>query len=128
MRPVQHASDLKQELTLWIAGYFTLFPDVTQLNASGTDICHLEFQVTDRAGQRIDAQTSKIHFDIQGPARFIGIGNGNLNDVESNQDPVHAVYQGRGLAIVQSGSVAGTVRIRASADGLEPASVALDVR
>ena len=86
------------------------------------------FQITDEAGQRIVINDSEIRFDIQGPARIIGIGNGDLNDVKSNQDLVHNVYQGRGLAIVQSGFERGTVTITAVSQDLKPASVELAVR
>ncbi len=105
-----------------------LIPDVAQLQASGSDICHLVFQVTDEAGQRVVLDDSEIRFDIQGPGRIIGIGNGNLNDVKSNQDLAHNVYEGRGLAIVQSGFEPGTITITAISQDLKPASVELAVR
>jgi beta-galactosidase len=114
--------------TTGAAHSIALIPDVTQLQASGSDICHLEFQVTDKTGQRIATAASEIRFEIQGPARLIGIGNGDLNDTKSNQDLVHAVYQGRGLAIVQSGFEPGRVLIRAVAEGLEPCQVELVVQ
>ncbi|MCF7974721.1 MAG: DUF4982 domain-containing protein [Phycisphaerae bacterium] len=105
------------------AHHIVLIPDRTQLKSSGTDICHLEFQVTDQAGHRVATDDSEVQFAIQGPGRILGIGSGNLNDVDSNQDLVHRVYEGRGLAIVQSGPGPGTIKIRASSEGLESAGI-----
>ncbi|NQV33451.1 MAG: DUF4982 domain-containing protein [Phycisphaeraceae bacterium] len=114
--------------TTGAAHHIALIPDVTQLQASGSDICHLEFRVVDEAGQRVATETSEVRFEILGPAHIIGIGNGDLSDIKSNQDLVHNVFQGRGLAIVQSGFLPGKVQIRAECEGLEPANLELTVR
>ncbi len=84
--------------------------------------------MVDKAGHRVVTDASEIYFENQGLARMIGIGNGNLSDAESNQDLVHHVYQGRGMAIVQSEYVSWVVQIEASSEGPEPANVRLTVR
>ena len=100
-----------------------LVPDVTRLAADGTSVIHVEYRVVDRNGVRVATSDAEVAFEIQGPARLLGIGNGDLNDATNAKDSVHRTYQGRGLAILQSTRTAGEIRIRASAAGLDPASV-----
>jgi len=114
--------------TTGAAHHIALIPDVTQLASSGSDICHLEFQVVDEVGQRVVTDASEVHFEIQGPARITGFVISDSAATENNQDLVHSLYEGRGLAIVQSEFTAGTVQIKASSEGLEPANLKLTVR
>jgi len=62
---------------------------------------------------------------IEGPARVLGIGNGDLNDVTSGKASTHRAYQGRGLAILQTTNGTGPITVRASSPGLESASVVI---
>ena len=100
-----------------------LVPDVTRVAADGDSVIHLEYRLVDRDGVRVPSTDSDVTFEIQGPARLLGIGNGDLNDASNAKDLVHPTYQGRGLAILQSTRTAGEIRIRASVAGLDPVSV-----
>ena len=102
-----------------------LVPDVTRLGADGEDACHIEYRIVDKRGVRVPNADAQVTFEVQGPARMLGIGNGDLNDASSGQDLVHRAYQGRGLAILQATGAPGPIMVRASAPGLEPASVTL---
>jgi len=52
--------------------------------------------------------------------------NGDLNSPEPYQGPTRKALHGRGLAIFQSTTAAGKVSIKATAPGLEPATVELE--
>ena len=103
-----------------------LLPDVTQIAADGRDVCLVEFRVVDSQGVRAPDADNQLTFTLEGPAEILGIGNGNLNSVEGFKDRTHQVYQGRGLAILQSTSVGGKIVLNVSSPGLEPASVILN--
>jgi beta-galactosidase len=105
------------------AARIELVPDVTGIGADGESVFHVEYRIVDRNGVRVPTADSEVAFEIQGPARVLGIGNGDLNDASNARDLVHRAYQGRGLAILQSTRTPGEIRIRASAPGLEAASV-----
>ncbi|MGD0383370.1 MAG: hypothetical protein ABSA77_07620 [Thermoguttaceae bacterium] len=109
------------------AARIELSPDVTALQADGKDVCHLSFQIIDAKGVRVPDAANELKFEINGPAAVIGIGNGDLNDVEDCKAPVHKAYQGRGLAIIQSKTTAGKVTVKASSKGLESAAATLTV-
>jgi beta-galactosidase len=104
------------------AARIELAPDVTRVTANGEDVVHLEYRIVDKNGVRVPNANAEVTFAVDGPARLLGIGNGDLNDVTSGQGPAHRAYQGRGLAILQSTSAPGTITLRASAPGLEPAA------
>jgi len=69
-----------------------------------------------------------VTFEIDGPAVILGIGNADLNNPDGYQDSVHRVYRGRGLAILQSTKVPGSITLRAAAPGLESGTVMLTSR
>lgn len=102
-----------------------LLPDVHEIRANGKDVCQVEFRVVDRNGVRVPDATNEIKFELSGPAHFLGIGNGDLSDLENPQTNRHRVYQGHGLAILQADTTPGTITITATGRGLVPCSVTL---
>jgi len=83
----------------------------------------VEYRLVDDRGVRVQDADVPVTFAIEGPGRLLGIGNGDLRDVDSPVDPIHRTWQGRGLLILQLGEEAGPVIVRASAPGLEPAEL-----
>lgn len=104
-----------------------LVPDTKTLRADGKDVCHVECRIVDAAGVRVPNATSEISVEIQGPAKVIGLGNGDLaNAIVSS---THSqVYQGRGLIVLQSERAAGEVTVRVSSPGLSAASAVLSAQ
>ena len=105
-----------------------LLPDATQLRADGKDVSHVEFRIVDENGIRVPDAEPEVTFELTGPASIIGIGNGDLNSVEDCKTNLHRAFQGRGLAILQAATVSGDLVLKATAPGLEPASVTLQSR
>jgi len=116
------------EFTVQTAGpakRLELLPDVKRLRADGRDVCHVEFRIVDEQGVRIPDATDKVTFTVDGPAKLIGIENGDLNTPDTGKGPSRNAYHGRGLVYIQSGSDVGQVTVRAVAPGLASASVVL---
>jgi beta-galactosidase len=105
-----------------------LLPDATQLRADGKDVCHVEFRIVDENGVRVPNADAEVKFDLTGPAKIIGIGNGDLNNSENCQGDTHRAFQGRGLAILQTTTTPGSITLKATAPGLESANVTLQSR
>jgi beta-galactosidase len=119
------------EFTLCTAGpaqRIELLPDANKLRADGRDICHLEFRIVDAQGVRVPDADHELTFTADGPAKIIGIENGDLNDPATGKDGIRKAYHGRGLAIVQSTHQAGRVRVRARANGLDEALVEIEFK
>ena len=116
------------EFVLQTAGapdHLELFPDVRSLRADGKDVSHVEFRIVDANGVRVPRADAEVKFELTGPAKLIGLGNGDLSNSENCQGDTHRVFQGRGLAILQTTGIAGSIILQASAPGLQPASVTL---
>lgn len=105
-----------------------LLPDVKQLRADGRDICHAEFRIVDAQGVRVPDAAPELTFTVEGPAKIIGIENGDLKSPATGKDGIRSAYDGRGLVIVQSTHDAGKVRLTARAIGLSEASVEIEAR
>ena len=115
--------------TLRTAGAATaiaLRPDRTRLRADGEDMAHIEIDLTDADGVRVPNNDRLIHFTVAGPARLIGVDNGDLRSAESYKGSERTTYFGRALALVQASREAGTTTFTATADGLPPATVTLE--
>jgi beta-galactosidase len=105
-----------------------LLPDSTQLRADGKDVCQIEFRIVDENGIRIPNAGAEVKFTLAGPAKILGIGNGDVNSVEDCKSDTHRAFQGRGLAILQTTTTPGGITLTATAPGLEPANVTLQSR
>jgi beta-galactosidase len=105
-----------------------LLPDATQLRADGKDVFHVEFRIVDENGVRVPDAEPEVTLDVTGPAGIIGIGTGDLNNVEAGKTNQHRAYQGRGLAIIQATTVPGLVNLKATAPGLDPGGLTLQSR
>ncbi len=130
LRAVGHSNSVELcTFTLQTAGpahRIELLPDSTRLHADGKDICHLEFRVVDAHGVRVPDAAPEITLTVNDPAKLLGMENGDLNSAEPYQGQTRKVLHGRGLAIFQSTSTGGKIRITATAPGLESATVKLD--
>jgi len=102
--------------------------DVTEIQADGKDVCLLTFEIQDEQGVRVPDAEQELSFEVSGPARIIGIENGNLSSLELAQDLKHKAYQGRGLAILQSTQSSGRITVKVTSDGLASAGVGLRSR
>ena len=105
-----------------------LLLDATQLRADGRDICHVEFRIVDAQGARVPDAAPAVKFTVEGPAKIIGIDNGDLNSPATGRDGTRQAYHGRGLAVVQATREPGKVRLTARAEGLPETTVEIDAQ
>jgi beta-galactosidase len=90
-------------------------------------IVHVEFRIVDRQGVRVPSADHTLTFTLDGPARMLAIGNGDLNSTEDCTDLVHRAYQGRGLAILEATRAAGRVTLTVTSPGLEAGMLAFSI-
>ena len=100
-----------------------LLPDKRTLETGG--ICQIEVRIADEKGVRVLGSDVEVALELIGPARLLGFGNGNVNDTASCSSNQHKTFQGRALAFLQSTSEPGNIVVKASAAGLEAASLRL---
>jgi beta-galactosidase len=80
------------------------------------DLCQVTFTVEDAQGRRVPGAAPRLRFDLEGPARLLGLGNGDLTDSDP-PGPTHRAYQGRGLAILRILGK-GPVTLKVTGEGL----------
>jgi hypothetical protein len=91
------------------------------LRADGSDLALFDVEVVDAAGNRCPTAMNDIHFDLTGPAEWRGgIAHAPDNGILAKALPVEC---GVNRVIVRSTPTAGAIELKASADGLKPATV-----
>ena len=105
-----------------------LGPDRNTINADGEDISIITVSVRDQPGHVVPTASNLVHFDIQGPGRIIGVGNGDPSCHEPDQYPTQSdwqrsVFNGLAQIIVQSTKISGQITLTAKADGLQSATI-----
>ncbi|MGA2279519.1 MAG: beta-galactosidase GalA [Verrucomicrobiota bacterium] len=59
-----------------------LRPDRSTINADGEDLSVFAVSVTDAQGRRVPVATNLVHFELSGPGKMIGVGNGDPSSHE----------------------------------------------
>lgn len=108
------------------ASRIELHADSAELAPGPDAVAQIEYRVVDALGVRVPDAGQAITFAIAGPAEILGIGNGDIANVDDPRDAVHAAYQGRGLAVLRSMAKPGPITVTASAAGLAPAVLLLN--
>lgn len=102
-----------------------LTADHSQLQADGQDLSYVTVELTDDKGIRYPQAENDVHFTLEGPGTIIGVSNANPVSLESYQLPQRRAWQGRCLVVVKSGNQAGDLILKATANGLKPATLKL---
>jgi len=89
------------------------------------DVALIRFEILDSAGLPVPTAGDLVRFAVSG-GRILALDNGDLRDHAPYHSDRRNAFNGRGLAIV-SPAQPGLLRLTASADGLEPASVSVRV-
>ena len=103
------------------------------LTADGKDAVVLNCSVIDKEGREVPDAANLLRFSISGPAKIIGVGNGNPSSHEPDQYPdggwQRQLFGGKCQIILQSsGTESGGVKLSVTGDGLLPAEAAVPCR
>ncbi len=99
-----------------------------ELIADNQDVAHVRIEITDSKGNIVPKADNLIRFRISGNGKLIGLDNGNPADHEPYKSDKRKVFNGLGLAIIQSGKVPGKITLTASSEGMEDVSVEIIVK
>ena len=102
-----------------------LSADRTIIAADRRDVAHIQVEVRDAQGRVVPDADSEVRFSVDGDGRLIGVDNGDPFSHESYKGDTRRAFHGLCLAVVQSTSRAGQIRIAASSPGLQPASLTI---
>ena len=103
-----------------------LRPDRQQILADGQDVSLVEVQVLDHEDRLVPVADNEIVFQLSGPGKVIGVGNGDPSSHEPDKAHKRRAFNGLCMAIVQSSKEPGEIRLEASSPGLAPATLAIE--
>jgi beta-galactosidase len=95
-----------------------------QTLVSGTrDVASVAVRALDANGVFVPVADNKISFEISGPAKLIGVDNGDPENHAGYQGNTRSLFNGMALALVQSIKEAGAVHVTARSEGLPDAQI-----
>ncbi|HUX55990.1 MAG TPA: DUF4982 domain-containing protein [Bacteroidales bacterium] len=106
-----------------------LVADRTSIRADRNDLSYVRAEIIDSKGNIVpDADDIMVNFEVTGNGKVAGVGSGNPRDMSSFQLPKKKAYQGICLAIIRPEITPGKISVRATAEGLKEASLAISTK
>ena len=106
------------------AAKLTLQADRDKIRADGQDLSFITVMVADKHGLLVPRSKNHIQFQIEGPGEIVATDNGDAASFESFQAPERNAFNGLALVIVRAKpGQPGTIKLTATADGLETAAI-----
>lgn len=115
--------------TTGAAARLTLKADRANIDADGSDLSFVTVSVVDKAGLTVPRAQNRMHFEIFGPGEIVAVDNGDPTSHGSFQSKERPAYNGLCLVVVRSkAGASGSIKLRASSEGLKPADVTIRSR
>ena len=102
--------------------------DRSSIRADRNDLSYVTVEVVDRNGKVVPTAAIPIRFTVTGAGELAATGSSAPNDMASFREPLRTTCQGRCLAILRPRGEAGSISLKAEADGLESANVVIQTR
>jgi beta-galactosidase len=99
--------------------------DRDTITTGAGDVVQVNFEVVDPAGTVVPTADNLVSFTATG-GNILVVDNANLQDLDPYHSDRRHAFNGRGLAILTAKGP-GVLRVRATADGLTPASTKVQV-
>jgi beta-galactosidase len=90
-----------------------LTADRTEIDANGEDIAVIRVESLDSAGRHVPTASSLIVFKVTGEGRLLGVGNGDPNCHEPDNEPKRSLFSGLAQVIVQATKTPGEITVEA---------------
>ena len=100
--------------------------DKTVVRANQSEVVHLELDVVDKHGNYVPEANNRLHIIIDGPAKLIGVENGDILDLEPHKVPTRKAFMGKVLALIQTTNIAGNITVTVSGEGLVSKQIVIE--
>lgn len=114
--------------TTGTAAKLMMTADRREVNADGEDVAMFAVAVHDAQGRVVPVAENEVTFQISGPGKLIGVGNGDPTDHASDKGTSRKVFSGLCMAFVQSMKTSGSITIQATSPGLVSTTVTIATR
>jgi beta-galactosidase len=102
-----------------------LKPDRPALKSEYGDLSFITVDIVDETGVTNPTASNEVFFSIQGPGVIAAVGSSNPLSTEKYVGNQRKAFRGKCLIVVKTMGESGSIRLRAQADGLNPAEVIL---
>jgi beta-galactosidase len=104
--------------------------DRQKIAADGEDVSVVVVEVVDEKGRSVPTANNLVTFKLDGPARLIGVGNGDpscheADNPSSPREASRSLFNGLAMVLVQSLKQPGEIRLLASSDKIDSASTVI---
>lgn len=91
--------------------------------ANGRDLFFVEIGMRDEKGNPVENAVDRVTVQVEGAGHLVGLDNGDSTDEDSYKGNSRRLFSGKLLAIIETGTIPGAVRIRVSGKGLKSAEL-----
>lgn len=91
--------------------------------ANGRDLFFVEIGTRDEKGNPVENAVDRVTVQVEGAGHLVGLDNGDSTDEDSYKGNSRRLFSGKLLAIIETGTIPGAVRIRVSGKGLKSAEL-----
>lgn len=102
-----------------------LIADRKTIKANGEDASFVTINVLDKNNNPVPDAANLIQFDVQGSGFIAGVDNGSQTSMESFKDNKRKAFNGKALVVLQNNGKKGTITLKATATGLQAATVVI---
>ena len=98
------------------------------LKADGEDLAYITVQVADKDGNIVPTDNRLVKFKVTGAGKFRATANGDPTCLYSFQGEEMPLFSGALTAIVQAANESGTIEFTATAKGVKPCKLLINVK
>lgn len=102
--------------------------DRNTIDTDERDVAHVKVEVVDENGNVVPDANEMVQLIIEGEGTLIGFDNGNPFDHTSMKSNQRKTFNGLALAVIQSGTRTGIIRVKANSPVLKNASIEITTR
>ncbi|HWL15515.1 MAG TPA: DUF4982 domain-containing protein, partial [Opitutus sp.] len=103
-----------------------LSADRATLAADNADLAVVTVEIVDAHGRTVPTAGNPVVFTLSGPAKLIGVGNGDPSSHEPDKADRRSAFNGLAQVLVQTTETAGAITLQATSPGLETAVLTLN--
>jgi beta-galactosidase len=102
-----------------------LEPDRTALKADNQDVSIVTVRIADEKGRTVPTADNEVSFQVTGPGKIIGVGNGDPSCHEPDKGTERAAFNGLCMVLVQTTGTPGAITLQATSPNLKSAEAQL---
>jgi beta-galactosidase len=89
-----------------------------EIRADGEDVAVVDVAVVDEKGRTVPTADNPISFEVNGPGRIIGVGNGNPSSHEPDKASARKAFNGLCQVLIQATTTPGEIIVKAKSPSL----------